>query len=62
MGFLAVFCYLVVMGVRLIKDNTELFERVFYIDVNNDTEDVHPPKCCHKCYALLLVPRKQTVS
>ena len=41
-----------------VKDHSELFEKTFHIDVNNDNEDVHPPKCCHKCYAVATTAKK----
>ena len=40
------------------KDCVESIKKAFHIDINNDIQDVHPPKCCHKCYSVATSAKK----
>ena len=42
-----------------VKTYSGLVHTAFHIDVTSDVEGVHPPKCCLKCYAVLLNVKKE---
>ena len=43
-----------------IQDHSELFGTIFLI--SKDKEGIHPPKCCHKCYAVAASAKKKACS
>ena len=41
-----------------VKNYVESIQKAFHIDINNNIQNVHPPKCCHECYSVVASAKK----